>query len=97
MTYCPLDLDRKFYCAGFSPILQSMRVLPSVLWIAHTHLIDCLTQLLGWHSCQPEKRSGKTRALEVTALLVPETRSVNQCFACRHRAVSQRGQANNSL
>ena len=43
----------------------------SVLWTAHTHLLDVFdsTPRLGFLS--PEPGSGKTRALEITELLVP--------------------------
>jgi hypothetical protein len=41
------------------------------LWIAHTHLMECweTTPRLAFVSAEPE--SGKTRALEITELLVP--------------------------
>jgi hypothetical protein len=59
------------------------------LWIAHAHLMEC------WYSTpriallSPEKGSGKTRALEVTAPLVPRpVHSVNATSAYLFRKVS---------
>ena len=49
-----------------------------VLWIVHTHLMDCWnsTPRLAFQSA--ERGSGKTRALEITGLLVPNpVQSVN--------------------
>jgi hypothetical protein len=42
-----------------------------VLWIAHTHLMDCWETTPRLAFLSPEPASGKTRALEITELLVP--------------------------
>lgn len=42
-----------------------------VLWIAHTHLMECWVSTPRLAPLSPEPASGKTRALEVTELLVP--------------------------
>jgi hypothetical protein len=42
-----------------------------VLWIAHTHLMDVWDSTPRIAFLSPEPKSGKTRALEVTELLVP--------------------------
>jgi len=60
-----------------------------VLWIAHTHLMDCWdsTPRLAFLSAEP--KSGKTRALEITALLVPRpVSSVNVTSAYIFRKIS---------
>src|SRR4026207_1852902 len=41
------------------------------LWIAHTHMMDCWDSTPRIAFLSPEPGSGKTRALEVTELLVP--------------------------
>lgn len=41
------------------------------LWIAHTHLMDAFESTPRIAFLSPEPSSGKSRALEVTALLVP--------------------------
>jgi hypothetical protein len=69
MTYTPLDQIESF--------LQRFIIYPSVhaltvhvLWIAHTYLMECwdTTPRLGFMSA--EKESGKSKALEMTALFV---------------------------
>lgn len=42
-----------------------------VLWIAHTHLMSCWDATPRLAFLSPEPASGKTRALEITELLVP--------------------------
>jgi hypothetical protein len=42
-----------------------------VLWIAHTHLMDAWESTPRLAFLSPEPESGKTRAIEVTELLVP--------------------------
>jgi hypothetical protein len=41
------------------------------LWVAHCHLIDCFETTPRLAFLSPEPSSGKTRALEITELLVP--------------------------
>jgi hypothetical protein len=62
------------------------------LWISHTHLMDCwdLTPRLAFLS--PERESGKTRALEVSELLVHNpVHSINASPAYLVRRVSDGG------
>jgi hypothetical protein len=47
-------------------------VVAHVLWVAHTHLIEDFETTPRLAFMSAEKESGKTRALEVTALLVPD-------------------------
>jgi hypothetical protein len=46
-------------------------VVAHVLWILHAHLMDCWESTPRLAFLSAERGSGKTRALEVTALLVP--------------------------
>jgi hypothetical protein len=41
------------------------------LWIIHAHLVDCFESTPRLAFMSPEKGSGKTRALEITQMLVP--------------------------
>jgi len=41
------------------------------LWIIHAHLVDCFESTPRLAFLSPEKGSGKTRALEITQMLVP--------------------------
>jgi len=60
-----------------------------VLWIAHTHLMDSWDSTPRIAFLSPESGSGKTRALEVSALLVPRpVESVNVTPAYLFRKVS---------
>jgi hypothetical protein len=60
-----------------------------VLWIAHTHLMDAWDTTPRIAFLSPEKGSGKSRALEVTALLVPRPiESVNVSPAYLIRKIS---------
>jgi hypothetical protein len=60
-----------------------------VLWIAHTHLMDVWESTPRIAFLSPERESGKTRALEVTELLVPRpVMSVNATPAYLFRKVS---------
>lgn len=60
-----------------------------VLWIAHTHLMDSWDTTPRIAFLSPEKGSGKSRALEVTALLVPRPiESVNVSPAYLIRKIS---------
>lgn len=61
----------------------------AVLWVAHAHLLDVFdsTPRLGYLS--PEPGSGKTRALEITELLVPNPMlAVSASTAALFRAVA---------
>ena len=60
-----------------------------VLWILHTHLMNEWETTPRLVFLSPEPGSGKTRALEITALLVPNAvESANQTAAYIARKVS---------
>jgi hypothetical protein len=71
--YCPLDLVES-YLRRFVAYPSEHALVAHVLWIAHCHLLEHweTTPRLAFMSA--EKESGKTRALEVTALFVPSPR-----------------------
>jgi hypothetical protein len=59
------------------------------LWIAHTHLMDCWDSTPRIAFLSPEPESGKTRALEVSELLVPRpVEAVNVSAAYLFRKVA---------
>ncbi|KRV47550.1 DNA primase [Wenjunlia vitaminophila] len=62
------------------------------LWDAHTHLLDCFDSTPRLAFLSPEPGSGKTRALEVIATLVPRPmHAVNASPAALFRAVADQG------
>jgi hypothetical protein len=66
-------------------------VLYSRFWIAHTHLMDVWESTPRMAFLSPEPGSGKTRALEVTELLVPRPVSaVNATPAYLVRKISDK-------
>lgn len=71
MTYSPLDLVEN-YIGRFVAYPSDHARAAHVLWIAHAHLIECFETTPRLAFMSAEKESGKTRALEVTALLVPD-------------------------
>ena len=61
----------------------------SVLWAAHTHLMDVFDSTPRLAFLSPEPGSGKTRALEITELLVPNPMlAVSASTAALFRAVA---------
>jgi uncharacterized protein DUF3631 len=63
-----------------------------VLWIGHTHLMDKWDSTPRLAFLSPEPASGKTRALEVTELLVPSSvQAVNVSPAYLFRKVGEQG------
>jgi hypothetical protein len=70
MTYCPLDLLES-YLRRFVAYPSEHAPVAHVLWIGHAHLIEHFDTTPRLAFMSAEKESGKTRALEVTALLVP--------------------------
>jgi hypothetical protein len=70
MTYSPLDLVES-YLRRFVAYPSEQAVVAHTLWIAHAHLIDCFETSPRLAFMSAEKESGKTRALELTALFVP--------------------------
>jgi len=71
MSYCPLDLVEG-YVKRFVIYPSEHARVAHVLWIAHAHLMDCWENTPRLAFMSAEKESGKTRALEITALFVPE-------------------------
>lgn len=64
------------------------------LWIAHTHLMDCWDTTPRIAFLSPEPSSGKTRALEITGLLVPnpiEVMNVTPAYLFRRVADRKAG------
>lgn len=62
------------------------------LWIAHTHLMDCWESTPRIAFLSPEPGSGKTRALEITEMLVPNpVVAVNVTPAYLFRKVGEDG------
>ena len=60
-----------------------------VLWVAHAHLMDAWDSTPRIAFLSPEPASGKTRALEVTELLVPNpVEAVNVSTAYLFRKVA---------
>jgi hypothetical protein len=69
--YCPLD-QVELYLKRFIIYPSDHARVAHVLWIAHTHLMDCWENTPRLAFMSAEKESGKTRALEITALFVTE-------------------------
>lgn len=66
----PLD-EVETFLRRFVAYPSESAVVAHVLWIAHTHLIDCFDNTPRLAFLSPEPGSGKSRALEVTEPLVP--------------------------
>ncbi|MGN6325724.1 DUF3631 domain-containing protein [Pseudolysinimonas sp.] len=66
----PLN-DVETFLRRFVSYPSEEAVVAHVLWIAHTHLIDCFDNTPRLAACSPEPGSGKTRLLEMTEPLVP--------------------------
>ena len=65
-------LDQVYEFAGrFIAYPHRQAQVSHVLWVAHTHLIDKFETTPRLAFLSPEPESGKTRALEITELLVP--------------------------
>jgi hypothetical protein len=71
MTFSPLGLVEN-YLRRFVAHPSEHALAAHALWIAHTHLIEHFDTTPRLAFMSAEKESGKTRALEVTALLVPK-------------------------
>lgn len=64
-------------------------VIAHVLWVAHTHLMECWESTPRIAFLSPEPGSGKTRALEITETLVPRpVEAINVTPAYLFRKVS---------
>jgi hypothetical protein len=70
MTYCPLDLVEN-YLRRFIAYPSEHALVAHALWIAHTHMLESFDTTPRLVFMSEEKESGKTRALEATAELVP--------------------------
>jgi hypothetical protein len=71
------------------PTIESRHA--AVLWIAHCHALDAFESTPRLALLSPEKGSGKTRTLEVLALVVPEPmHAVSMSAAAMFRVVADR-------
>ena len=71
MTYTPLDLVES-YLRRFVSYPSEHALVAHVLWIGHCHMFDRFDTTPRLAFMSAEKESGKSRALEVTALFVPD-------------------------
>jgi hypothetical protein len=91
MTYCPLDLIEA-YLRRFVAYPSEHALIAHTLWIVHTHLMDCWETTPRVAFMSAEKESGKTRALEVTALFaLNPLHSISATPAAIVRRISQGG------
>src|SRR5689334_19860650 len=89
MSYCPLDRVES-YLRRFVAYPSEHAIVAHTLWIAHTHLIECFDTSPRLAFMSQEKMSGKTRALEVSALFVREpTLSISASPAVIVRLITQ--------
>jgi hypothetical protein len=85
-----LTAVEEFLCRFVAYPSEHARVA-HVLWIAHTHIMDAWESTPRLAFLSPEPSSGKTRALEVTELLVPRpVAAVNATPAYLFRRVSDK-------
>lgn len=85
---CPLPQTEAFL-ARFVAYPSAHHRLAHALWIIHSHLMQCWESTPRLAFLSPEPGSGKTRALEVTALLVPRpVESVNVTSAYLFRKIA---------
>ena len=81
------DVER--FLARFVAYPSDAALVAHVLWIVHTHLMDCWESTPRIAFLSPEPGSGKSRALEVTEPLVPRpVHAVNTTPAYLFRKVS---------
>jgi hypothetical protein len=91
MTYCPLDLVENFL-RRFVAYPSDHALVAHTLWIAHTHLMECWETSPRLAFMSAEKESGKTRALDVTALFACNPiQSISASPAAIVRRISQGG------
>ena len=69
--YCPLDLV-EIFLRRFVIYPSEHALVAHVLWIGHTHFMEVWDTSPRLAFMSAEKESGKTRALEITKLFVPE-------------------------
>lgn len=96
MTYAPID-QVEMYLRRFISYPSEHALTAHVLWIVHTHLMEHweTTPRLAFMSA--EKESGKTRALEVTAELVPNPRLSFSMSAAALVRIIAKGHETNSI
>ena len=88
-SICPLDLVESFL-RRFVAYPSEHALVAHVLWIAHCHLVQCFDTTPRLAFMTAEKASGKTRALEVTQLFVPNPKlSFSISAAALVRIISQ--------
>jgi hypothetical protein len=81
--------DVEVFLSRFVAYPSDAARIAHVLWIAHTHLMDAWESTPRLAFLSPEPGSGKTRALEITELLVPRpVESINATPAYLFRKVS---------
>jgi len=81
------DVER--FLTRFVAFPSEAAKVATVLWVAHTHLMECWESTPRLAFLSPEPGSGKTRALEVLELLVPRPlHAVNATPAALFRKVS---------
>jgi Protein of unknown function (DUF3631) len=86
-TPCPLDAI-EIFLGRFVAYPSAHAKVAHVLWIAHTHVMDAWDSTPRIAFLSPEPGSGKSRALEVSELLVPRpVQSVNVTPAYLFRKV----------
>ncbi|RNL83170.1 DUF3631 domain-containing protein [Halostreptopolyspora alba] len=84
----PLDDVEAFLCR-FVAFPSESAAIATALWAAHTHLLDCFESTPRLAFLSPEPGSGKTRALEILATLVPSPMlAVNATTPALFRAVA---------
>src|SRR5688500_11001259 len=85
---CLLDEVEQFLTRFVAfPSLEAQAAV--ALWILHCHAIDAFESTPRLAALSPEKGSGKTRLLEVLALLVPDPmHAVNMSAAALYRVVA---------
>ena len=77
------------FCLRFISYPSRHASVAHTLWIAHTHMMSTWDSSPRIAFMSPERGSGKTRALEVTALLVPRPlHSVNNSVAFVIRTIA---------
>ena len=80
------------FCRRFIAYPSQHAAIAHVLWIAHTHCMDAWESTPRIAFLSPEPESGKSRALEVSALLVPNpVEAINVSPAYLFRKISGDG------
>lgn len=89
-THPPLD-DVYAFLGRYVAFPNDHSQVAVTLWVAHTHAVDAFESTPRLALISPEKGSGKTRTLEVLALLVPHPlHAVNISAAALYRVVADK-------